>query len=327
MRIAGTGAYLPRQRVASEAFDASLDKPAGWTRRHMGISARPHAGDGESSSWMGAQAARQALANAGLEASQIDAVVSACGVGEQALPCTAALIHRQLGLAGTGVGAFDVNATCLSFLVALDLLALALAAGRYRRVLLVSSEIATAGLDWADADTAPLFGDGAGAVVLEAGPQDGPALLAAHLETWSEGAELCRVRAGGTALRVAQDPQAYVQAARFEMAGKPTYKLAAQKLPAFMETLLGKAGVELQALARIVPHQASAKALRHLELALRLPAGLLVRTIETHGNQMAASIPLALHHAVEHGLVQRGDLLALVGSGAGISLGGVVLRY
>ncbi|WCE05687.1 3-oxoacyl-[acyl-carrier-protein] synthase III C-terminal domain-containing protein [Pseudoxanthomonas sp. JBR18] len=327
VRIISSGIYVPRERVDSSRFDQSLGKPAGWTQRHMGMTERPHAGPGETSSWMGAQAARQALGSAGLEANQVDVVISACGVMEQALPCTAALIHRELGLAGSGIGAFDVNASCLSFLSALDLASLAIAGGRYRRVLIVSSEVATAGLNWDDPDTAPLFGDGAAAVVLEADATGRSAVLAAHLQTFSEGADHCRVRAGGTRLRVADDPQAYLAAARFEMAGKPTYRLAAQKLPKFIDGLLQRAGVALGELRCIVPHQASSKALRHLERALGLPSALLVRILDTHGNQMAASIPTALHHALSAGRVRRGDTIALVGSGAGLSLGGVVLRY
>lgn len=327
LRIVGTGACLPRTRLPSSAFDQRWGKPDGWTRRHVGIVERPHAAADETSSWMGAQAAQQALDAAGLHAHEVDVLVSACGVMEQALPCTATLIHRKLGLADSGIAAFDVNATCLSFLSALDLVGLAIAAGRWRRALIVSSEIASAGLDWDDPDTAPLFGDGAAAVVVEADPAGASALLAAHMETWSEGTEYCRVRVAGTRMRVADDPAAYLAAARFEMAGKPTYRLAAQKMPGFIDTLLVRAGVTLPQLARIVPHQASAKALRHMELALGLPDGMLVRIIETHGNQMAASIPLALHQAIGDGAIVRGDTVALIGSGAGLSLGGVVLRY
>ncbi len=327
LRLLGTGTYLPTTRRSSDSFDLSLGKPAGWTRRHVGILERPHAGPHETSSMMGAAAARQALDNAGLGLDDIDVLVSACSVMEQALPCNAALIHRELGLGERGIPAFDVNATCLSFLSALDLVSTAIACGRYRRALVVSSEIASAGLNWNDPDTAPLFGDGAAAVVVAADPHGDSALLAARMETWSEGVEYCRVRAGGTRVRIGDGVDAFREAACFEMFGKPTYRLAAQKLPAFMQALLQQAGLQLNDLRCIVPHQASAKALRHLELALQLPEQMLVRIIETHGNQMAASIPMALHHAIGQGQVQRGDRIALVGSGAGLSLGGIVLRY
>ncbi|BCT91167.1 protein GumO [Lysobacter helvus] len=328
LRILGTGTFTPGRRVESTEFDARWRKPAGWTQRHTGIDHRHHATADETTSAMAAHAAREALDRAGLQARDLDLVVSACSVMEQAIPCSAVFVHRRLGLEGTGIAAFDVNATCLSFLAALDMVACMLAAGRLERALIVSSEIASAGLNWDDPDSAPLFGDGAAAVVVSRAPADSRSqLLAAHMETYSEGAELCRVRAGGTRLRVADDMDAYRDAARFEMAGKATYRLAAQLLPGYLARLFGRAGVTLDDLDAFVPHQASDKALAHLQHALRLPEDRLVRILSTHGNQMAASIPTALHRAIDAGRIVRDDLVALVGSGAGLSFGGAVLRY
>lgn len=326
LRIAGSGIALPAARRDSHWFDTRYGKPPGWTQRHVGIASRPLASAAETSAVLGAAAAGRALDAAGWEAGQVDVLISACGVGQQALPCTAALIQRELGLGDSGIGCFDLNASCLSFVLALDQAAMALAAGRYRRVLVVASEIPSAGLDWEDADTAPLFGDGAAAVALEAG--DGRSqLLASHLQTWSSGAEHCRVRAGGTAVRLDDGVAAYRQAARFEMDGAATYRLAAQKLPGFVAELGRRAGIAPAQLDALVPHQASAKALRHISRVLRLPPGLLVDIIASHGNQMSASIPTALHLAIAEGRIQRGHTIALVGTGAGLSAGGVVLRY
>lgn len=326
LRIAGTGIALPRQSRSSDWFDARHGRPAGWTARHVGLQQRPLAGKDERASVLGAAAARRALDAAGWQAGELDLVVSACGVGEQALPGTATLIHRELGLDPHGTAALDINSACLSFVSALDLAACALAAGRYRRILIVSSEIPSAGLDWDDPDSAPLFGDGAAAVALEAG--DGRSqLLAAHHATWSSGVELCQVRAGGTGVRLADGVDAYARAARFAMDGPATYRLAAQKLPGFIATLVQRAGLRPEQLDVLVPHQASAKALTHMRRALRLPPGLLVDILEGHGNQMAASIPTALHTAIASGRIQRGHTVALVGTGAGLAAAGVVLRY
>lgn len=326
LRIAGSGIALPRLRRDNDWFDQRFARPAGWTARHVGIRSRPIASEGETSASLAADAVRQALAAASWQDDDFDVLISACGVGQQALPCTAALIHRQLGLDHSGIGAFDINASCLSFPVALDMAASALACGRYRRAVIVSSEIASAGLNWDDPDTAPLFGDGAAAVAIEAG--DGRSqLLAAHLQTWSAGVEHCRVRAGGTAVRIDDGIEAYRAAARFEMDGAAVYRLAAQKLPGFIAELSTRAGIEPARLGALVPHQASAKALKHIQRVLRLPPGLLVNIIEHYGNQMSASIPTALHLAISDGRIQRGDTIALVGTGAGLSAGGVVLRY
>ncbi|MNK21676.1 3-oxoacyl-[acyl-carrier-protein] synthase 3 [compost metagenome] len=328
LRILATGQYVPSRRVDSSEFDQRWGKPAGWTRRHVGIDYRHFASADEPTSMMAAHAAQDALQRAGLRADQVDVVISVGGVMEQAIPCTAALVQRRLGLAGSGIPAFDVNATCLGFLVALDLVAAALATRRYRRALLVAGEVASAGLNWDDTDTAALFGDGGAAVIVEAAGDDSSScLLASHMQTFSEGTEFCQVRAGGTRVRLADGSEPFAAASRFEMSGRSTYRLAAQKLPGFMQTLLQRAGVSVDALAMLVPHQASAKALDHLQRALRLPPGSLVRILQTHGNQMAASIPLALHHAIESGELRRGDQFAMVGSGAGLSFAGAVLRY
>jgi 3-oxoacyl-[acyl-carrier-protein] synthase-3 len=328
LRILGTGEYVPAEQVTSTALDLRWGKTAGWTRKHSGIEHRYFASPQETSSVMAARAARNALSAAGLESGDLDCVVSACSVMEQAIPCSAALIHRELGLGDRGIPAFDINATCLSFLVALDLLGAAIACGRYRHVLIVSSEIASAGLPWDEPATAMLFGDGAAAVVLSNGKEGASSqLLGTHFETHSAGANFCQIRAGGTRMRAGDDPEAYARHAVFRMDGRSTYRMAAQRLPAYLQSLFTRAGVGLSDLAAIVPHQASDKALAHLQAAMNLPEEKIVRVLPTRANQMAASIPVALHHAVSSGRVRRGDTMALVGSGAGLSFGGAVLRF
>ena len=299
VRVLGTGEYVPRHCVLSTELDARWNKPAGWTQRHAGIERRHYADAGETSSMMAARAAEAALQAADLTADRLDCMVSACSVMEQAIPCSAVLIQRRLGLGESGIPAFDINATCLSFLAALDMMSLAVAGGRYRRVLIVSSEIASAGLPEHDAETSMLFGDGAGAVILgDAGDGHPGRILGTHFETYGAGAELCQVRAGGTRIRPREDMQAFLEGACFQMRGRQTYRMAAQRLPAFIARLFERAGVTLDGIDRIIPHQASAKALTHLQALLKLPAGRMVRILGERGNQMAASIPVALHHAV-----------------------------
>jgi 3-oxoacyl-[acyl-carrier-protein] synthase-3 len=328
VRILGTGEYQPIQSMDSAEFDRRWGKSTGWTERHCGVRTRRYAGPEETSSRMGAMAARAALDRAQLAVDDIDCVISACSVMEQAIPTNAVLIHRELGLQSSAIPAFDVNATCLSFLVALEVAATSIAVGRYRRVLLVSSEIASCGLDWDNTHTAPLFGDGAAAIILgRSDTGDSSALLATHFATYSEGAEFCQVRACGTRLRLADGITQWREGMAFEMNGRATYRLAAQHLPGFMNTLLTKANTSVDALRAIVPHQASGQALSHLERTLKLPQQKLIRILHTRGNQIAASIPNALHHALTQENIVRGDLLGLVGSGAGLSLGGIVLRY
>jgi 3-oxoacyl-[acyl-carrier-protein] synthase III len=327
LQILGTGIYLPERVVASVELDRRWQKAEGWTERLSGVRSRRIASKHETTSMMGAAAAQMALANAQLDARQLDCIVSACSVMEQAIPCSAVLIQRSLGLGAARTPAFDVNATCLSFLVALDLVACAVAAGRYERVLIVSSEIPSCGIDDEDHETAALFGDGAAAAVVSRGEDPNTGIVAALFETYSDGAELCQVRAGGTRLRPADDERQWHEGTKFEMQGRATYRMAAQRLPGFLDRLLTRAELTTDDLQVIVPHQASGKALSHLQEALGLAPHTLIRVLPTHGNQIAASIPSALHTGIASGDIARGHTVALVGSGAGLSFGGVVLNY
>jgi 3-oxoacyl-[acyl-carrier-protein] synthase-3 len=327
VRIAGTGAYVPSKPVRSDEFDERWGKPVGWTEERTGIRRRFFASSDESSSFMGAQAARDALKSAGMSARDMDCIVFTASVSEQAIPCTAVLIHRLLGLEGTGIPAFDLNATCLGFIMALDMMSAAIAIRRFHRVLIVSSEIASVGLNWDDTETAPLFGDGAAAAVLEGATDSSSALLARHAQTFSEGADLCQVRSGGTRIRVREHLQSFLEGACFEMSGRETYRLAARVLPQFIGSLLSRAAVDVSDIACWIPHQASSRALAHLQGALAIPAERVTQIIRERGNQIAASLPSTLHHAITAGGVKRGDLIALVGAGAGLSLGGAILRY
>jgi len=328
LRIIASGAYLPRQRVPSEQFDRRWNKPAGWVERHSGVASRRHAAADERASWMGAQAARQALQQAALAATDIDCIVSACGVMEQAIPCQAVLVQRALSLGDSGIPSFDVNATCLGFVVALEMAGSLLALRRYRRVLIVCSDVPSAGLDPDDPLTAPLFGDGAVAMLVErAADGAASALLATRLRTYGDGAGLCQVPTCGTGMRLFDDVHAYRAAHHFQMQGKALYREAARRLPGFLQDLLDSAGTALDACDVIVPHQASGQALDHLQRVLGLPPQRLVRILREHGNQLAASLPMALHQALIDGRLPRGGQALLIGTGAGLALGGAVLRY
>jgi 3-oxoacyl-[acyl-carrier-protein] synthase-3 len=288
---------------------------------------RAYAGDGESVVTMAAAAATQALAAADVEPSRLDAIVCIGSVPYQAIPCTAVFVQRALKLEDSGIPAFDVNATCLGFIVALDLVAQGIATGRYRKVLIVGSESVSLGLHTDDHTTAALFGDGAGAVIVGAARRDTAALRATHMQTFSAGLEFCQIRAGGSGLSPRGDLQDYLQATAFEMQGRHTYKMAAQLLPNFLSTLLDRARVDARDIDVWVPHQASARAIEHLQEFLGLPPERFVMTLETLGNQVSASLPIALHRGIASGMIQPGNTVALVGSGAGLSFGGAVLKF
>jgi 3-oxoacyl-[acyl-carrier-protein] synthase-3 len=306
-------------------LDRRWGKPTGWTEEQTGVAYRCFMESADNAITMGAAAARRALDAAGVEGSSLDAIISVGSVPYQAIPCTAAFFQRELDLTESGIPAFDINATCLGFLVALDVVAQGIATGRYRTVLIVASEPASLGLNWDDPLTAGLFGDGAAAVVLGTARRAGACLRASHMQTFSSGLEFCQIRSGGTGLSPRQNPEASIAGAVFEMQGRLAYKMAAEFLPGFLMTLFQRAQVDASGVDVWVPHQASGRAIDHLQRALRLPAERLVMTLNSLGNQVSASLPIALHRGLSNGQIQPGNTIALVGSGAGLAFGGALL--
>ncbi|WP_172364354.1 3-oxoacyl-[acyl-carrier-protein] synthase III C-terminal domain-containing protein [Pseudogemmobacter hezensis] len=325
MRILGSGAYLPREVLTSAEIDRRLGWPQGQTEARYGLRSRHIASEDETSSMMAAMAARDALAAAGVKPAELDLIIGACGVMEQAIPSTATLVQARLGLGKSGIPSYDVNATCLSFVQALDLAAMQIAAGRARRVLVFSADISSVGLNWDEPDTAAIFGDGAAAVVL--GADHGEGVLAHRFETYSEGHDACVLAGGGTRYGGLRDAALLNRTNTFRMDGQTAFRISARYLPRFLKGLLGDAGVKFDDLACIVPHQASGPALDHGLARLGVPVEKVVRIFDRVGNQIATSIPSALHHAITSGRLKRGDLTMLVGTSAGLSLGGLVVRF
>lgn len=327
LQVLGTGEYVPGNRVDSSQFDQRWNRPAGWTASQTGVESRAHVAAGETAVTMAAAAAKDALRRAGLEPAQLDAVISVSSVGYQPIPCTAVLVHRELGLEDSGVPAFDINATCLGFLAALDIVAPAIATGRMRHVLVVASEVASTGINWDDEKTAALFGDGAGAVIFGAPRNAGAGLRGSLMRTFSSGADLCTVRAGGTGLSPRAPREEFLAGSYFEMSGRSIYRLAATLMPKFFADLMNAAGTRAEEIDVWVPHQASGKAIEHLQEVLGLTPERVMNTLATHGNQVSASMPVALHRGIESGRIRAGKRIAMIGTGAGLSLGGAVLQF
>ncbi|MDB5438810.1 MAG: hypothetical protein JWM33_1237 [Caulobacteraceae bacterium] len=326
LRICGTGALRPARTRDGAEMDGLLGKPPGWSARRLKIESRGVAAPNETSTAMAATAAEEALAAAGWTAGDLDVLISACGVMEQPIPGAAALVQKRLGLGASGIPAFDVNVTCLSFLLGLDVAGLGFAAGRWRRALIVSADIASAALDFARPEASAIFGDGAAAAAIEATSEaNGSALLACRLETYGDGAELSQLQAGGTRLRPHEDIDGFLAGARFQMDGPNLFRATTRRFPGFVQRVLEQAETSLDDIALVIPHQASASALDYLRHLM--PGKPVIDIFSDHGNQIAASLPSALHAAITQGRVKRGDHLLLLGAAAGISLGGAVLKY
>lgn len=313
--------------MSSSDLDAAQGRPPGTTEARSGVATRFWAAPAETSVTMAAGALSAALEGAALTLTDLDAVIVASVVPEQPMPTNALLVLAELGYPGGAVEAFDVNASCLGFLTAFEIASLGLAAGRWRRVAIVASELASKGLDHGDLESSALFGDGAGAAVLaRAEPDALSAVLALRFESHPRGARLCEIAAGGTRWNVTTppaDPRAYL----FHMDGLGIMKLAAETLPAFLAKVLAEAGLGLAEIDVVVPHQASHLGLRYLRERLGVPADKVIDHLASHGNQVSASLATALHAAVTSGRLRRGDHALLLGTAAGLSLGAAILRY
>lgn len=326
VRLLGTGAALPAEELTSEQLDRRLGLSPGTVFKKTGV--RRRFVETRNAAALGAEAVLQALAAAGLGLADVDCLIAASGTPDQAMPSNGALLHRQLGLSDLGIPAFDIGSSCLSFLVAFDTAACLIAAGRYRRILIVSSDIASCGLDWGKLEASGIFGDGAAAAVVgPAEPGDASALLASSFATISEGAHTCEIPGGGSRHHPGRIDGPYLPLTLFRMDGKAVFRLAAERLPGFLDELLAAAGLTLAEIPIVVPHQASLHALQYLRRRFGLSREQVIDVFADRGNQVGASLPTALHEAIASGRLRRGDAALLVGTGAGVQLGGMVIRY
>ena len=326
VKILATGKYLPKQKITAQELAKKIGVSSSWIEKKAGVMVRYFVKD-ETASQMGFYAAQAALANTNLSIQDIDCIVCASTVPKQGIPCTAVLIQRHFGVDALGIPGFDINATCLSFLTALDTLSYLIDAGRYNRVLIVSSEIATLALDWSDRESCTLFGDGAAAVIVEKSPPaEVSIILSSRIETYSDGADLSRCLGGGSKHHLreyATHPDYFV----FETDGRAIYRRASKILPGFLQRLFEPVGVSMRDMQLVIPHQASLMAMRLLSKQLEIPNDVLMVIAHDHGNTIAASMPMALHEAIRQGRLNRGDHALLLGTAAGLSVGGMILRY
>lgn len=321
--IAATGFYLPQAVKLSQAFDLDWGLEPGSTARTNSIEQRHCASPDETASMMAAAAIENAAAHLPGGLNWIDRVIIASIMPEQPIPTTAALTALRLKL-GRPVAAYDLNASCLGFLQAVEAAAMAIVTGQSHGAAIAAVDLPSIGLDGNDRHTAPLFGDGAGAAILR--PSDGSAaILALAVETHPVGADLCEIRAGGSRFNVVRPPPTprdYL----FRMDGAALARLALTHLPGFIHRVLDQAGVKLGEIACVIPHQASRLGLKFLRHWLGTDGPPMVDILASHGNQVSASLPTALHHAVTSGQLQRGQLGLLVGTAAGFGMGAMVFR-
>ncbi len=328
VEVLGSGHALPRRVVSSEELDHREGLTAGFLRRVSGVRSRHYCVD-ESQIDLATTAARAALDDAGLAPGDVDLVLSGSCVPYQPIPAMAPLIQRALNIPDGAAAAFDVNSSCLSFVSALDLAARMIVTGQHRVVLIVSSEVASRALPWErQPDVAALFGDGAAAAVVTATrPGESGRLAASLMRTYPSAGDACEIGAGGTRFDFRDQAEEFAAHTQFAMEGKTLYRVVAQHFEAFVDELLARAGWRKADVDLVVPHQASPLALAHLSSRTGFAADRIVDISRDFGNQIAASIPTALDVARRTGRLSRGMKILLLGTSAGVSLGGLAMEF
>jgi len=317
--VVGLGHYLPGRVVPNSEFEASLDTSDEWIRSRSGIERRHFAAEGETTSDLATQAAKRALADAGLEANDLDAIVLATSTADLTFPSAATMVQSALGM-NRGF-AFDVQAVCAGFIYAMANANALIVSGQARRIMVIGAETFSRIMDWNDRSTCVLFGDGAGAVILEA--QDGAGdktdrgILSIDLNSDGQHREILYVDGG-----VSTQTTGFLR-----MQGKEVFRHAVEKLAKTATIAMDKAGIASDEVDWVVPHQANIRIIQGTAKKLGLSMDHVVVTVQDHGNTSAASIPLALSVGVERGQIKRGDVVVTEAIGGGLAWGAVVLRW
>ena len=320
-RITGTGSYLPPRRVTNADLAAQLaaggiETSDQWIVERTGIRARHFADDGVACSDLGLEAAKRALESAGVAAGEIDLIIVATSTPDMIFPSAACILQHKLGVAGCP--AFDVQAVCSGFVYALTVADSMIKTGAASKALVIGAEVFSRILDFSDRTTCVLFGDGAGAVVLEA--SETPGILASDLHADGKYVGILCVPGTVAGGKVIGDPL-------LKMDGQAVFKLAVGVLEDAARATLEKAGRTATDIDWLIPHQANIRIMQGTARRLKLPLDKLVVTVDEHGNTSAASIPLALDAAVRSGKVKRGDTVMLEGVGGGFTWGAVLLDF
>jgi 3-oxoacyl-[acyl-carrier-protein] synthase-3 len=318
-RIIGTGRFLPDKVLTNADLERMVDTSDEWIRERTGIHERRVAAEDQTTGDLAEQAARIALDDAGIRPSDIDLLIVGTTTPDVVFPSTACLIQQRLGMGECG--AFDVNAACSGFIYALSIATQFIEAGTVRKVLVVGAETLTRMLDWTDRSTCVLFGDGAGAAVLEADEE--PGVLSTHIHANGGHADLLKVDVG-VSRGFKPEPRGGVSV---HMKGNEVFKVAVNTLGRIVDETLAFNNMDKHDLDWLIPHQANLRIIKATARKLDMPMDRVVVTVDKHGNTSAASVPMALDEAVRSGRIQRGDNMLLEAFGGGFTWGAALIRY
>ncbi len=318
-RIIGTGSYLPDNVVTNKDLEKTVDTTDEWIVERTGIKQRHIAREDEFTCDLAEKAARNAIDMAGINPQDIDLIVVATTTADQVFPSTACLLQARLGIHGPA--AFDVQAVCTGFVYALSVADKFIRTGSAKRALVVGAETVSRIIDWSDRNTCVLFGDGAGAVVIEASEE--PGIISTHLHADGAFDQLLRVPAG---ISRGYD-QLQAGSAYMEMRGNEVFKMAVTTLGRIVDETLAANGMKKSDIDWLIPHQANIRIINATARKLGTPMERVVVTVEEHGNTSAASVPLALDVAVRDGRIKRGETLLMEAFGGGFTWGSVLAKF
>ena len=317
--VRGAGHYLPERVVPNSEFETTLDTSDAWIRSRSGIERRHFAAEGQTTSDLAARAAEAALADAGLSANDIDAIILATSTADLTFPSAATMVQAKLGM-DHGF-AFDIQAVCAGFVYALSTANAMILSGQAKRILVIGAETFSRIMDWTDRSTCVLFGDGAGALILEGqeaeGSSDDRGILSTDLNSDGRHRDLLYVDGG-----IATQSTGFLR-----MQGKEVFRHAVEKLADTAHRALDKAGLGSDDVDWIVPHQANLRIIKATAQRMDLSMEKVIVTVQDHGNTSAASIPLALSVGKQRGQIKPGQLLVTEAIGGGLAWGSVVLRW
>lgn len=322
--IIGSGAGLPDRIVGNDFFSYLVEDADEWISSRTGIRERRFVSADESTSDLATRAARAALADAGMQADQIDCIVLGTSTPDMILPATACMVQKEIG--ATNAFAFDINSVCGSFVFALDTADSFIRAGKARTALVIGADTYSKILNFDDKTTAPLFGDGAAAVVLQAGDNPDNGILHSFIRTDGNGWPLIQVPSSGSRKPITPETIA-AKENTFYMAGKPVYVFATSAIPELIQTICLKAGIAPSQLDWLIPHQANLRIIDAVAKKHNIPKEKFLVNLQKYGNTSAASVALALDEYRRNGTIKPGQLVLVMGFGGGLSWGGLLIRF
>ncbi len=323
-QIIGSGGYSPDRIIKNSFFDNLVENADEWIFSRTGIRERRFAEEDQATSDLATIAARNAIQNAGINVEEIDCIIVGTSTPDMMIPATACMVQKNIG--AKNAFAFDVNAVCSSFIFAMEVADNFIASGRYKTILAIGADTYSKILDFNDKTSCPLFGDGAGAVILRASDAPGKGVLSSYMRSDGSGWELIQVPSSGSRKPITAESIA-ASDNKFKMAGKQVYVFATEVIPEIITTLCKNGGVTPDNLTYIIPHQANVRMIDFIAKKFGYAKERFLLNLDRCGNTSAASVPLVMAENLNNGTIKPGDLVLIMGFGGGLSWGGFLIRF